>query len=367
MVEPRPAPPLALVAELSHRCPLSCPYCANPLELAGASRELPGAVWHRVFSEAAELGVLQLHLSGGEPLARRDLDGLVAHASGLGLYTNLITSGIGLDAARAQALAAAGLDHVQLSFQDAEAEAADAMAGLAGAHARKLAAASAIAAAGLAMTANFVIHRGNTARVGAMIALGTALGARRIEIAHTQYHGWALANRALLMPDAQGLAQATEAVQAARAELHGRVVIDYVLPDYHASMPKACMGGWGQRMLVITPAGRALPCHAAMSIPGLPLPDVQAMALADIWNDSEAFARFRGTAWMQEPCRSCAKREEDWGGCRCQALALLGDASATDPVCALSPQHGLVQALREDQAAAGTALRFRRITAAQPG
>jgi pyrroloquinoline quinone biosynthesis protein E len=346
------APPLGLLAEVTHRCPLRCPYCSNPLELTRAAAELDTATWARVFSEAAALGVLQLHLSGGEPTARRDIVELVGAAAQAGLYTNLITAGVTLDAARVAALAAAGLDHVQLSVQDAEPGSAERIGGMAGAHARKLEAARHVVAAGLPLTLNAVVHRQNLDRLEQLVELALTLGAGRLEVAHVQYYGWALANRAALLPTRAQLDAATATVQAARAALKGRLVIDYVVPDYHAHRPKACMGGWGSRVMAISPAGRALPCHAAESLPGFDFPDVRTTSLRDIWENAEAFNRYRGTDWMAEPCRSCDRREIDWGGCRCQAFALTGDAAATDPACALSPQHHLLDVAVQEAALA---------------
>jgi pyrroloquinoline quinone biosynthesis protein E len=341
------APPLALLAELTHRCSMRCVYCSNPLALEPSSRELPTAVWKRVLSEAADLGVLQVHFSGGEPTARADLADLVAHAATNGLYANLITSGVLLDRPRVQALAAAGLEHVQLSIQDVDAGPAERIGGLAQAHARKLDVARWVKEAGLALTINAVVHRSNVARVGGMIELALALGAGRIEIAHVQYYGWALVNRAALLPTRQQLDEATRTVAAARAALAGCLVIDYVIPDYHARLPKACMGGWGRRFLNLDPAGRVLPCHAATTIPGMTFETVLDGSLAQIWESSAAFNRFRGTNWMPEPCASCDRREIDWGGCRCQALALTGDAAATDPVCHKSPFHDRIAAMAD--------------------
>jgi PqqA peptide cyclase len=337
-------PPLGLVAELTHRCPLQCPYCANPVALQRTSAELDTAAWRRVLEEAAALGVLQLHFSGGEPTARKDLPELVSAAAELGLYSNLITSGVLLDEAMLDRLTQAGLDHVQISFQDTEPENADRIGGFAGGHARKVAAARAVQKSGLALTLNFVVHRQNLARVPQMIDLAETLSAGRVEIAHVQYYGWALANRDALLPDRTELDGATATVEAARQRLKGRLVIDYVVPDYHALRPKACMGGWARRFITVTPAGKALPCHIAESIPDLDIPSVNEQSLAAIWYESSAFARFRGTDWMPEPCQSCDRREIDWGGCRCQALALTGDASRTDPACEKSPDHALMQA-----------------------
>ncbi len=332
-------PPLALLAELTHRCPLQCPYCANPLEMERAANELDTASWLRVLEQAGTLGVLQVHFSGGEPTARKDLLQLVRHAAAQGLYSNLITSGVMLDPASLAALADAGLDHVQLSFQDADAAQADRIGGYRRGHARKLVVAGQIRDAGLPLTANFVVHRQNLDRLPDMLTLGEEIGASRIEVAHVQYYGWALVNRAALMPSRAQLERANAAVAEARGRLRGRVTIDYVVPDYYAARPKACMGGWARRIINITPAGLALPCHAAETLPGFQWPSVRTASLGAIWRDDPGFNRYRGTSWMPEPCRSCDQREVDWGGCRCQALAMTGDAGATDPACALSPDH----------------------------
>ncbi|HEX3983140.1 MAG TPA: pyrroloquinoline quinone biosynthesis protein PqqE [Acidisoma sp.] len=337
--------PMALVAEVTHRCPLRCPYCSNPLELVRASDELSTEDWVRVFAEAARMGVLHLHLSGGEPTARADLPTLIRAAASAGLYVNLITSGVMLDERKLADLAEAGLDHVQLSFQHADSAEGERIGGLHGAQARKLLAARLVIAAGLPLTCNFVIHRQNARDVAAMIALASELGAGRVEIAHTQYYGWGLVNRNALLPSTEDLRVATDAVEAGRALHAGRMTIDYVTPDYYGDQPKPCMDGWARRFIVIDPKGQALPCHAAETIPGLVFPNVRERSLSDIWLSDPAFQRFRGTAWMPEPCQSCALKEQDWGGCRCQALALLGDAAATDPVCALSPAHLALQKL----------------------
>lgn len=337
--------PFALLAELTHRCPLACPYCSNPLELDRKADELPTADWVRVFEQAAELGILQLHLSGGEPATRHDLVELVAAAARLGLYSNLITSGIGLDEARLAALAAAGLDHLQLSIQDTQADAADRIAGLSGSHQRKRAFAAKVVAAGLPLTINAVLHRGNLARMAAMVDEAIAMGAGRIELAHAQYYGWAARNREALMPESADALAARDAVAQLRAETAERITIDYVPPDHFARYPKPCMNGWGRQSLNVTPRGLVLPCHAAQTIPGLSFWSVREHSLAAIWQDSPAFAAFRGTDWMREPCRSCDRREIDFGGCRCQAMALTGDARNTDPVCVLSPHHDLVARL----------------------
>ncbi len=337
-----PGAPLGLIAELTHRCPLQCGYCSNPLALEPRHDELGTVEWQRVFDEAAQLGVLQLHLTGGEPMARIDLDTLIRHAASVGLYSNLITAGMQIDERRMDQLRDAGLDHVQLSFQHVDATEAERINGARGSQSRKCNAARVIAASGVPLTANFVIHRQNMSHVSEMIDLGAEIGASRIEIAHAQYHGWGLLNRSALMPDRSQVDAATAAVDAGRATYAGRLQIDYVAPDYHARRPKACMGGWARRLLNVSPSGRVLPCHAAETIDGLDFPSVRDASLASIWRDDPAFNRFRGTAWMKPPCRDCSFREIDWGGCRCQALALVGDAAATDPACDLSPHHGIM-------------------------
>jgi len=344
--------PLGLLAELTHRCPLGCPYCSNPLELDARNDELDAATWARVFKEAAALGVLQIHLSGGEPASRRDLVEIMASAHAAGLYTNLITSGVGVTRERLASLADAGLDHVQVSIQDSEEISADHIADYRGAFARKRALAADVVALKIPLTVNAVIHRANIARVEDLVTMALGMGASRVEIAHVQYYGWALRNRAALMPTREQVDAAVAAVEALRKRHHGRIVIDAVVPDYHARFPKPCVGGWGRRSLNVTPAGRVLPCHAAESIPGLEFWSVRDHSLADIWISSPAFNAFRGTAYLPEPCQSCERREIDFGGCRCQAFALTGDARATDPVCQLSPHHGRVAELaaqHEDQ------------------
>jgi pyrroloquinoline quinone biosynthesis protein E len=360
------SPPLALLAELTHRCPLQCPYCSNPINLERAGQELTTAEWMRAFDEAAAMGILQVHLSGGEPTARQDLEQIVRHAHDAGLYTNLITAGVLLDERRIKALTEVGLDHIQLSFQDSEPEGGDRIGGFKGGHEKKLQVARWIRAAGLPLTLNLVVHRQNLHHLEDLIAMAVELDAQRMEIAHVQYYGWAFRNRAALMPTRAQLEAATAIVTAARERLKGKVVIDYVVPDYYARRPKSCMGGWGRQFLNISPAGKVLPCHAAESVTTLSFDSVRQRPLADIWRNSEAFNRYRGTDWMPEPCGSCDRREVDWGGCRCQAFAILGDAGVTDPACGLSPFHDdLVRVAETDAAAETPPFEYRRIGAAR--
>ncbi|MEL6979483.1 MAG: pyrroloquinoline quinone biosynthesis protein PqqE [Pseudomonadota bacterium] len=344
-------PPTALLAELTHRCPLSCPYCSNPVALAKKADEMAAPLWARLFEEASALGVLHAHLSGGEPAARADLETIAAAASRAGLYTNLITSGVGLGAGRLEALAAAGLDHLQLSVQAPEAALSEAIGGYAGAFAKKRAVAEAAARLDLPLTLNAVMHRRNFDGLEATIALAQAWGARRLEVATVQLHGWAARNRAALTPSEAQVLRASEIVAAAQERLRGALVIDYVPSDQFARYPKACMGGWGRVGIVVTPAGDALPCHGAQALTQLSFPNVRQTSLAEIWTRSDAFNAYRGEAWMQEPCRSCARRAVDFGGCRCQALAWTGDAAEADPGCSLSPHHARLRAAAREAAA----------------
>jgi PqqA peptide cyclase len=337
--------PLGLLAELTHRCPLRCPYCSNPLALDRREDELDTATWARVFKEASAMGVLQIHLSGGEPAARRDLVELAAAAYAAGLYTNLITSGVGVTAVRLDQLKEAGLDHVQISIQDSIPSSADRIAGYEGAFTRKLELARDVVDRKLLLTVNAVIHRANIERISDMVELALSLGAGRVEIAHVQYYGWALTNRASLLPTREQVDRALALVEELRTRHHGRIVIDAALPDYYARYPKPCVGGWGRRSLNVTPSGKVLPCHAAESIPNLEFWSVRDHPLADIWERSPAFNAFRGNAWMKEPCVNCPRRDLDYGGCRCQAFAITGDAAATDPVCHLAPDRARLTAL----------------------
>jgi len=346
--------PLALVAELTHRCPLHCVYCSNPLELTARGRELTGASWARVFREAAELGVLQADLTGGEPLARPDLTEIVRSAREAGLYASLITSGLPLDEKRLAELVAAGLDHFQLSFQGAEEEAAREFSGT-NTHAQKLKVAEWVKRHRVALTLNFVIHRGNLHQLEDMIELTEKIAPARVEFAHVQYYGWAFANRARLLPTREQLARSLEILKGAEERLRGRVKVEFVVPDYYAKYPKPCMGGWGRKVLLVKPDGDVLPCHAANVLPGMAFENVERRPLREIWEQSAAFQKYRGVEWMPELCRTCERREQDFGGCRCQAFLLARDAAATDPVCTKGPGRGIVEAiLAEANSGAGT-------------
>ena len=349
---PKVEPPVALLAEVTHRCPMRCLYCSNPLELERSTAELDAETWIDVINQAAELGILQIHFSGGEPTARKDLPQMVEAATKAGLYSNLITSAVLLDRKLVTTLADAGLAHAQISFQDVD-KRGEVIGGMPGAHDRKLEAATLLKDAGIALTANAVITRHNIDRVEEMLDFAIGLGARRLEVANVQYYGWGLKNRAALIPSPEQMDHCTQVVEAARARLKGILVIDYVIPDYYARHPKSCMGGWAKRFVNITPSGRVVPCHAAETIPGLHFPTVKEMRLGEIWYQSEAFNRYRGTAWMPEPCASCDRREIDWGGCRCQALALAGDAGAVDPACERSPLHDRIRAMAEAESHSG--------------
>jgi pyrroloquinoline quinone biosynthesis protein E len=358
--------PYTLVAELTYRCPLACGYCSNPLDLARHSAELDTAGWRQVFADAAALGVLQANLTGGEPLVRPDLTELVAAAHAQQLYTNLITSGIPADRGRLAELAGAGLDSIQLSVQDVDPHGAAWIAGRDDLDA-KLEMAAAARALGLPLTLNVVIHRGNIARVPEFIALAERIGAERLELANTQYLGWALANRDALLPARADIERARGVAAAAAARLRGRIEILFVRPDYYADRPRACMDGWARRYVVVTPDGVALPCHQAATIAGLAFENVRHRGLGAIWTDSPAMRAFRGDGWMPAPCRTCDERHTDFGGCRCQAFALVGDAAATDPACALSPRHDIVRDARAraerpgDAAAPLAPIRLRRM------
>lgn len=343
MTEP-PSNPLALIAELTHRCPLHCVYCSNPLELQARSIELTTEEWSRVFREAAALGVLQADFTGGEPLTRPDILELIRAARAAGLYVNLITSGLPLDESRLEALVQARLDHFQLSFQGAQEETANEISGTK-AHAHKLRVLEWLKRHRVAVTLNFVIHRRNIDQLPEMLSLAESSSATRVEFANVQYYGWAFANRDSLLPKRAQLTQSIEFLKEAQERLSGKIKIEYVVPDYYAKYPKPCMGGWGRKLMLITPNGDALPCHAARVIPGMSFENVKLRGLREIWEESDAFQKFRGEAWMQEPCKTCDRRSQDFGGCRCQAFLLAGDPAATDPVCSLAPQRPRVDAI----------------------
>jgi PqqA peptide cyclase len=334
--------PYAMLAELTYRCPLHCPYCSNPVR-SECQDELNTDQWARVIREAANLGLLQIGFSGGEPLLRSDLEALIRVAREVGLYTNLITSGLGLTERRAKLFAEAGLDNIQVSFQAAERELADWIAGVRKAHAQKLHAVRLILEFGVALSLNVVLHRFNIGQLPQIIDFAESLGATRLELANTQYYGWAFRNRSLLMPTRDQVDAAAEVALAARKRLRGVMNILYVLPDYFIGRPKPCMNGWGRKYLTVNPSGLVLPCPTAWEIPGLVFDSVREKSLAWIWKESASFNRFRGTEWMSEPCRSCPQREIDFGGCRCQAVLLAGDPALTDPACEFSPHHRLVR------------------------
>jgi pyrroloquinoline quinone biosynthesis protein E len=334
--------PWALLAEVTHACPLHCPYCSNPLELVRKSAELAAEDWERVFHEAADLGIVQAHISGGEPLLRRDLVRIVESAHRAGVYTQLVTSGLGLTAARLDGLTEAGINSVQLSLQDARRPGSDLIAGRDSYRAKERAA-EVIRAAGVPFGLNVVLHRHNLDRLQEIIELGAEWGADRIELANTQFYGWALLNRAELLPTRAQLDHAKATVAAWREAHESGPELVWVMPDYYEGVPKPCMGGWGERSITVGPDGTALPCPAAYAIPHLAPPNVRDRSLAWIWEHSEAFNAYRGTDWMTGPCVECPRRETDFGGCRCQAYALTGDAARTDPACSLSPDHHLVR------------------------
>jgi pyrroloquinoline quinone biosynthesis protein E len=336
--------PLAVLAELTHRCPLQCPYCSNPVELDRGSTELTTDEWKKVLSELAEIGVLQIHFSGGEPTARKDI----------GLYSNLITSAVLLTRDKLSALADAGLCHVQISFQGNEPVVADRVGGYRNGHAKKLEVARWTRELDLPLTVNAVMHRQNLHQLADIIQMAVDLDADRLEVANVQYYGWALKNRAALMPTIDQIDETSRIVEDAQLRLKGILDIDYVVPDYYALRPKKCMGGWGRQFFNISPAGKILPCHAAETITGMEFESVRSNhSIAWIWQNSEAFNRYRGTGWMPEPCQSCAFKEVDFGGCRCQAFALTGDAGNTDPACTLSPVHAEIFKMAETESTEG--------------
>ena len=338
--------PLSILCELTYRCNLQCPYCYNPLDLSSYRDELDTSTWAEVLAQAARLGAVQAHFSGGEPTLRTDLPAIVAAASREGLYTNLITQGTFLDDAALDTLIGSGLDHVQISIQAPQAVLADRIAGTR-VHEKKLDALQRVRERDVALTLNCVLHRENHDLIEEVIALAESLDVARLELANVQFYGWAYKNRAALMPSPEQVRRGAAVVTAARRRLRGKMEIVYVLPDYFGEFPKPCMNGWGSTFMTVTPNGTVLPCPAAAAIGTLHFENVLDRPLREIWTTSEAFARYRGTQWLPEPCASCERREIDFGGCRCQAFLLAGDAGATDPACTRSPQHELVVALRE--------------------
>jgi len=351
-----PAPrPYTLVAELTYACPLHCVYCSNPVDFARHRDVLDTATWRRVLREAERLGVVQVNFTGGEPLLRPDLEALVEEARALDLYTNLITSGLPLERARLERLRRLGLDNVQVSIQDARPAESDRIAGREAFH-RKLEVARWVKELGFPLTVNTVLHRENLDRAGEVIALAEELHADRLELANTQYLGWALLNRQTLLPTPAQIESARSVAVAARKRLEGRMEVVFVVPDYYVEFPPACMDGWGRRFMVVSPDGLLLPCLLAHTLPGLSFGNVRDQSVDELWTSSPGLAAFRGESWMPEPCRSCARRSIDFGGCRCQAFHLTGNAGATDPACSLSPDHALVEAARADAARAAPRL-----------
>ena len=363
LAEPTRHRPYTLVAELSYRCPLQCAYCSNPSERHIPTRpELDTDAWRSTLTQAEALGVVQVHFTGGEPLLRRDLEALVEHAHSLDLYTSLITSALGLTRERLAKLAQLGLDHVQISLQgmsDADTLHIAGRTGLAA----KLEAIGWVRELELPLTVNVVLHRHNIDQVPELIDLATRVGAQRLELANTQFVGWALENRSQLLPSAAQIARAHTHAQSARERLRGRLDVLFVLPDYHAGVVRPCMQGWANRYIVVSPDGVVLPCHQAHQLPGLAFERVTERSLADIWRDNAGLNAFRGEAWMVEPCRSCERRHVDFGGCRCQAFQLTGKHEATDPACRLAPDHDLVQLARQNAEAKQEVvqLRYRRL------
>ena len=343
--------PLNLIAELTYRCPLQCPYCSNPIDLSAHRESLSASDWGRVFDEAAALGVVHVGLTGGEPSARQDLEEILSRATAADLYPHLVTAGLPLDPNRLEGLARLGLRSVQVSIQDAEARASDRIAGTRSFEA-KIAICERTRELGLALTLNCVLHRENLSSVPALIDLANRLGADRLELANTQYHGWALRNRAALMPTREQLAEASRVVREAKTKAHGPKML-FVLPDYFADRPKPCMGGWGRLALVVDPTGLVLPCHEAGEIPNLEFWNVKQKPVEHCWSEAPGMKAYRGTDWMPLPCQSCPDREKDFGGCRCQAFRLLGDASLADPACALSPDHERVIVAAREQTVEG--------------
>jgi len=352
--------PLWLLAELTYRCPLQCPYCSNPVDIARYTDELTTDEWVRVLREARSLGATQLGLSGGEPLVRQDLEKLIHEAHQLGYYSNLITSGLGMDEKRVMQFKKAGLDHIQISFQASEAELNNHLGGT-NSFRHKLDMARAIKAHGYPMVLNVVIHRLNIDRIEEILCMAIDLNADYVELASTQYYGWAELNLETLLPTRPQLQRAEKIANKYQKNMKGKMKILYVVPDYYEARPKACMNGWGSVFLTIAPDGTALPCHAAAQLPDFEFPNIRKNTVEWIWSESESFNRFRGYDWMQEPCRSCPEKTKDFGGCRCQAYMLTGDATAADPVCDKSPNHRTLTARVERIARTTTAKSSREL------
>ena len=350
--------PVGLLAELTHRCPLQCPYCSNPLELERVNAELTTEEWQDVMRQAGELGILQIHLSGGEPTVRKDLEDIVDVAAKAGLYTNLITAGVTLTRDRLKKLKDLGLDHVQLSIQDVDEENAERISAYKGGLAKKRELGKWVREFDMPLTINAPIHRHNIKNLPRIIDFAVEMGAERLEVANIQYYAWALKNRAALMPTRAEFMKSAEIVEEAKERLKGILVFDFVVPDYYAKTPKPCMGGWGRGIMNITPSGKVLPCHAAETVPGLQFDNVRNRRLADIWLNGQAFEAYRGTSWMKEPCKSCPRAQIDFGGCRCQAMAFTGDAANTDPACKFSPYHAAFVATAERESAEESPPRF---------
>jgi len=338
--------PYTLIAELTYRCPLRCPYCSNPLDQARSREEIDSATWLRVFQEAEALGVVQLNLTGGEPLLREDLELLIKGASRLDLYTNLITGGIPVTFERLARLRAAGLNSVQVSIQSSRQAESDRIAGTVSFH-RKVEVMRWVTSLDFPLTMNVVLHRDNIGAIAELIELAETLSVARLELANAQYLGWALRNRAALLPTREQIERARTIAAEARTRLMGRMDVLFVTPDYYSSYPKSCMQGWGRRFIVVNPEGLALPCHLAHTLPGLHFDNVRQRHLRDIWHHSSGFNQFRGVEWLSDPCRTCDRRTRDFGGCRCQAYHVTGNAGATDPACALSADHGLIESARD--------------------
>ena len=342
LIKTKPTPPRWLLAELTYACPLQCPYCSNPIDYANYKTELDTEDWLRVLTQARKMGAVQLGFSGGEPLTRKDLPELVKHARELGYYSNLITSGYGLTEEKIIQLKEAGLDHIQVSIQASSQELNDHIAGTAS-FTHKKEVAHLVKKHGYPMVLCVVIHRENIHQMPEILAMAEELGADYLELANTQYYGWAHINRNLLLPTQAQFEKAEAIAQAFKEKVAGKMKIYYVVPDFYEDRPKACMNGWGTTFLTIAPDGVALPCHSARELPGLECPNVKDYSIEEIWNESKAFSYFRGTDWMKEPCSSCDEKEKDFGGCHCQAFLLTGDMHNADPVCSKSPHHGVIQ------------------------